>query len=622
MYNADYMRKYFYLLAALTLLLAVDHSVHAGEIKYGHVEDVRGREIFIEYKGPAGVENFVCDALSVQCEPFGTSTPSLFPEIDGASDYANSSDGKYGVVGIEGVNDTGSTTHTHIIYDVSEDSVEVEAVVPYTKKALSYKFSWAGDHLTIFGEGAEVATYSIDSGNLNIITPEQSEFPLKSLSPHGKYLSAYSYSEEEHRIWDTETGELTAISSETPAFVEFSQDENFAAFIDDREGYQTLYIADLNKKTEESVRTERVFEDDFTVEDYLFFKDDLYAVGNTENNPYEWVLYRYDIRSGSADVVAQDVSYGDYIRPVGKYDLSFITTEGKSSHVALYDPETGKVQTIKAVDPSPASDEIKRSIIEFDETRGVLYEPEDPDRHPDLFVWLHGGPKRQTSVGYHSYLSYAVYDELLERIAESGAYVLKLDYAGSYGHGSEFMDALINNVGVADTKHVIDASREIQDEYDIDDTYLIGNSYGGYLGPKALVEGDGYFDGAIAINGVFDWFTLIERIPSSPFKTYFKGLVELEDLRENFKLYEQASIVKNLPDLDREKLLLIYAEDDSTVPTWQTREFFYLAQALDKNVDLLKLKDEDHIIRKRDSLNEVCEFIADGLSISDMNCSQ
>jgi len=113
---------------------------------------------------------------------------------------------------------------------------------------------------------------------------------------------------------------------------------------------------------------------------------------------------------------------------------------------------------------------------------------------------------------------------------------------------------------------------------------------------------------------------LLERIPSSHFKSYFKGLVDLEDLDKNFDLYEQASIIKDLPDLKKEKLLLIYGENDSTVPVWQTREFFYQAKALGKNVDLLTLKDEDHIIRQRKNLDKMCEFIADELFIKKLRC--
>lgn len=596
------------------LLITVAQPVLAGEIQYSHIEEVHDKELHVQYKGPGGEQNFVCDVVTLDCSSFGTSTPVLFPDIAGVVDYPNSRSGRYGL--IETATEEGVT---YTLYDVSGEEAREVAVLPYTKETSAYKFPWADDHIMLFGTDGTVTTYDVVTKEIAEITPNQSEFPLRSLSPHAGYLAAYNYVEEAHKIWDSVTGKEISVPSQTPAFVEFSQNERYGAFIGDRDGYQTVYMVDMNHPDRDLAR---VFKDDFTVEDYLWFKDRLYAVGNTEANPYNWVMYEYDPVTRKVNVVAENVSYGDYIRPIGDHALSFLVIEGKNSHVALYRPETGEVAVIKPVADSPTSPDITRSVLEFgDSVKGVLYEPKNPDRKPELFVWLHGGPKRQTSFGYHSYLSYAVYDELLERLVESGAYVLKLDYAGSYGHGSEFMNQLTNQLGEVDVEQVIAASREIQKKYDIDDTYLIGNSYGGYLGPKVLVGAEKYFNGAVAINGVFDWFDLLARIPSSPFSVYFDGLADLQDLDTNFAFYEQASIVKDLPELGSlTKLLLIYGEDDATVPTWQTEEFFYQAASLDKNVDLLKLEGEDHIIRQRESLDTMCEFIADKLLIKDLQC--
>lgn len=607
------MQKQF-IFFSLFAFLAFTNLAEAGEIHYGHIEDVHGSDIHIQYKGPWGEQHFLCSVDTLDCTDFGTTAPTLFPEIAGSTSYPNSHNGGYGVteeVGEEGV--------TYRLYNVSSETAEEVAVLPYTKETVAYKFPWADDHLMLFATDGTVSTYDIVSGEMTEFTPDQSDFPLRSLSPHATYLAAYNYLDEAHKVWDTATGEELSIPSQTPAYVEFSQDERYAAYVDDPDGYQTLYLVDLKR---EELKAARLFKDDFTIEDYLWFKDSLYAIGNTQDDPYRWVLYQYDPATRKTKIIAEDVSYGDYLRAIGETALSFLVIEGKNSHVALYQPETDRVDVLRPVADSKASTEITRTMMEFDDgVMGVLYAPEQPDRSPDLYVWLHGGPKRQTSLGYHSYLSYAVYDELLEKLAESGAYVLKLDYPGSYGHGSEYMDQLTHQLGEVDVEGVMDATQDIQRKFRINDTYLIGNSYGGYLGPKVLIENQSKFDGVIAINGVFDWFDLIARIPSSPFTVYFDGEADLVDLDTNFDLYERASIVSQLPKLNKKKdLLLIYGEDDATVPTWQTKEFFYQAKALGKNVDLLTLTGEDHIIRQRDSLNKLCSFIADGLTIKDLNC--
>jgi hypothetical protein len=58
---------------------------------------------------------------------------------------------------------------------------------------------------------------------------------------------------------------------------------------------------------------------------------------------------------------------------------------------------------------------------QFAEIHGALLDSDTNTKtKKPLIIWLHGGPERQTSVGYHSYLSYGVYDEMLERFVRAG----------------------------------------------------------------------------------------------------------------------------------------------------------------------------------------------------------
>ena len=586
----------------------------AGEIHYGHIEEVQESNVHIQYKGPSGVQNFVCNISTVppDCESFGTSTPALLPEINGQSDYLDSPDGHYGVIGQTLVDASGAVTYEHVLYDIKRKPAREIAVIPYTGQVTKRKFSWDNQHLVLLGINGEVITYDIQAASVDYIRTDQTSFPLLSLSPQAKYLASYNHTDKSHIIWNTASGEKTEIPGTLPLFVEFSQDERRAAFVDKKRGQQTLYTVNLEPDGRTTM-PRRVFKDDFTVEDYLWFENDLYALGNTEDNHYKWVLYRHQISSNNTRVVAENVSYGAYIRPIGDYALSFLVLEGKNSHVALYDAKRDSVRVLRLVEASPMSDGVVRTIMKFSrKAQGILYEPNDADSRLELFVWLHGGPMRQTSFGYHSYLSYAVYDELLERLADSGAYVLKLDYAGSYGHGSVLGEALNNRLGRADVHQVIEATRKIKRKFKVDKVYLIGNSYGGYLAVKTLVDKNKLFDGAIAINGVFDWQSLLERIPTSPFKVYFKKSV----------YYKNAAIDSALPELSRNhNILLVYGQQDDMVPIWQTQEFFHQVKSLNKNVHLLRLETEGHIIRGRDSLNLICEFIRTKLSIGGLKCT-
>ena len=608
------MKKYI-LPASLAFLFI--STAAAAEIQYARVTDVADSEVHITYSTPQDPEHFVCAvATSPACQSYGTSTPTLFPTIWDTRDYAKSPNGKYAMSNFTIESKSGSTTHVHALYNIAGPEAELERVIPYTEEIDSYRFSWSDEQVLLFS-GNTIGTYDLTTDTFSLIETEQREFPFRSIAPAGDYFAAYNYVTEAHHIWDTSTGEKIAIPSNTPNFVEFSQNGRYAAFVADTDGFDTLLIVDL---TSDEPSATRVFTENFTVDSIMFYDDDLFAVGNTAENPYDWVLYRYDVTNDRSYIVARDVSYASYIRPIADHGLSFQKIEGKNTNIGLYRPPSDTVDIIAPVEPSPASDKIRRSTVTFDGVHGVLYEPITTTGRANLFIWLHGGPKRQTSLGYHPYLSYAVYDELLERLVEGGAYVLKLDFTGSYGYGNEFMDGLDEQLGVADTEDVITAANTMQQQYRINDTYLIGNSYGGYLGPKALVEAPELFAGAVAINGVFDWFTLLERIPSSPFQQYFNGLVNLEDLEENYELYRNASVIKGVPDLTDEKIVLIYGENDATVPIWQTREFFYMTESFGKDVSLLRLEGEGHIIRDRANLDKMCQFIVDELALVNVSC--
>lgn len=591
----------------------------AGEIQYGHIDAVKGNSLSIQYKGPSGEQYFVCAADSTECAEKDTA-PDLFAKIDGATDYTKSRDGNYAMVQRVYRPNEFTTMFIHTLFDISGDEPELLTIIPYLGSISRYEISRAEDKVVLYGMDGSVVTYTIASKKMTTITPGQSDLALHSLSPHAKYLSAYNYLTSMHRIWHTTTGVEIALPGALPSIVEFSDNEQYAAFTDSKDGYQTLYYADLTETPTPTIK--RVFGGLFTVEDYIWYGNELYAIANTASDPYRWVLYRFDPEAGDARIVAENASYGDYMRPIGKYGLSFLQIDGKNTNVTLYDPEADEVRVIAPVKASPASTDIMRTVRTFENGAvGVLYAPVKPDRNADLYVWLHGGPQRQTSFGYHSYLSYAVYDELLEKITETGAYVLKLDYAGSYGHGIAFRDALKNQVGLADVDHVVGAVRELQAELEIDGVYAIGNSYGGYLAPKVLVDEPKLFTAAIAINGVFDWFTLTERIPSTPFTSYFTDNSFGENPSTVAEQYERASVIRHLGNLKNdEPIYIISSTEDRSVPVWQSREFYNVAKALKKNVTMLELPGEDHVIRERESLTNMCEFVADELAIKNLAC--
>ena len=620
--------KNFSKITIITLLVAIIAIIaptfaHASqsEINYATIKDIKGDKMVIKYKSPDKNKGYICNISNLECQHKSTSTPELFPGILGKKDYTNSPGGNYGLITRKNKTKEDSNFF-HLLYSLKNEKPKLNHIIPFKKPISWGKFSWADDNVVLFGKDGTLARFSIEDKKISTTTISQSYLPFKSLSPHAKYLSAYNYGNEEHRIWNLDSTKIASIPSTTPDFIEFSQDEKRAVFANAKGDFETLYAVNLGKmnktQNEEKLKPQRLFEEDFMVKDYLFFKNDLYYVANREN-PLKWALYKYSFSTDKNEKITGNVSYADYIRPAGNNYLAFLTIEGKNTNVSLYKPETDTTKELSPIEESPGFENTEQRIIKVNDTQGVLIAPKSI-KNKELFIWLHGGPQRQTSIGYHSYLSYAVYDELLERLANAGNYVLKLDYTGSIGYGQSSIKKLDGNLGKVEVEDVVATTKKLKDEYNIEKVHLIGNSYGGYLAPRSLVESPELFNSSVSINGVFNWLSLIERIPSSPFKRYFEGPLQIEGDETNFNEYSQSLIEDKLSNISNEKLLLIYGEKDSNVPTWQTREFYTLTKALDKNVSILPLPDEGHILRERETLDKLCNFISKELKLKNTNC--
>lgn len=598
-------------LAALPafVLFALALSAAAQEINYGHIEEIRGDTVLLEYKGPAGTQYFTCDIDDGDCADKET-RPQLYEPINGLHSYPHNQQGTYAVRQFI----LGSDAY-YILYDISGDKPEKLGRLPATVPMANISFTDSGDVIMFLDTHGNVRRYDITDQKLSAPFSLPGDRPFFSISHDGNWAASYSYTLPGHRLWHIPSGRTYSIGSDQPSYVEFSQDETHAAYLDDRDGYRTLFEATLSSLADGNVKHSQITAGATEVEDYLYAGDTLYYLANP-NNPLIWNLYAYD--GEDSQLVARDISYGDFLKYVdGK--LSFLKVTGKNSDVYVVDPNDNTVTKLDAVEESPTSSKVDREIVYVGERYGALISPADAEARDDadtLFVWLHGGPQRQTSLGFHSYLSYAVYDELLETIAEAGNYVLKLDYTGSTGYGDKFREALHRKVGVVDVKDVNNAVAELEEDLGIKNVYVIGNSYGGYLALKTLADDPDRFTGAISINGVSDWYGLIARIPSSPFSKIFEGAPDLH----NLDAYMSANVFTGLDQATKEnKALIVYGENDSTVPTWQSTQYLDYAATKNLTVDSLTLE-EDHIIRQRSSLEKLCSKIEDFFELEGVGC--
>ncbi|HET8574882.1 MAG TPA: alpha/beta fold hydrolase [Candidatus Paceibacterota bacterium] len=587
------------------------------EIHYGAVAASKGDQIGLEYRGPSGILHYVCSLGSNDCTAQDASSTFFQTGAAAASFELTSPDGKYGLRSFAIQTPSGMTVY-YSLYDLSGTTPVFDALLPFHQVAVKKQFTADSQNIVFITQDNHAVRYSITSGQMTTASISGTDLPFWTVSPSGQYMSAYNYVQSAHQIYDLDTNTSAQVKGTDPSYLEFG-DDNQAAYEDQNGNFQSLYAVDLSgmSAAAASVLPKQITDGNFEIEDYLFVGSHLFYMAN-KDNPMIWSIYEYDFQTGDSTDIADNVSYGEYMKAQdGK--LLYQKLDGKNANIFSYDPETGVTYEFAPEGDSPASDAVSRETVKLNNGRyAVLLSPKDSSKkEKDLFIWLHGGPMRQASVGYHSYLSYGVYDELLERLAASGAYVLKLDYTGSSGYGKQVLDGLDANVGKADVDDVLSAAKELQQEKGIDHTYLIGNSYGGYLSLRALVEDPSLFDGAVSINGVTDWYSLITRIPSSPFKDLFHGLPNAA----NMGLYLQASVDAKIPSLpDSEKILVAYGGKDTEVPNWQSTNFISFAKAFGKDVQTAYYPDEEHILRERSTLDDLCTAVVNRFDLSGVDC--
>jgi len=610
--------KIYTALLVLAGLIYTSTVAHAFDMDYASVEDIAGDTVLLKYR-TTDEYTFARCSFSGECgkklygDAIGSTRPPLFPTILNKTNYTQSPDGTYAVVNFATLNDL---TYRSLHRIDGEDASYVR-LVSHTAPALRTSITYANDAVLFLGTNGVITRFDIESGGLKSVETNQTSFPYLSYSEHGNLVASYDYAAEEQTVFSFRTGRQTVFPTETASYAVFNDSETSIAYLGELDGFNKLFFASLDSP----LQARDVDSGNYTVVEYEFIGDMLYYIANTERNPYEWNFYSFNPRTNERSVVDSDVAYDDEYTNLKKTHtkLLYEKVSGTHKNVVVFEPAEEERTVLRAsdVEDRETRDDIEREVVEVAGVPGVLLSPENVRRNTPLIVWLHGGPMRQTSLGFHPFYGYAVYDEILERFAEE-AYVLKLDYAGSWGHGNDRLKALQNQIGVRDVRDVLDAIEEMKEDFDISDVHLFGPSYGGYLALRALVEAPEEIESVVSIAGVTDWTSLITRIPSSIFTRQFSGVPSALNLDQ----YAAASIRERVGVLDNQDILLIYGEDDATVPTWQSKEFYEYASDLNKNIELVGYEEEGHTILKKENLKDVCKRTARTFELSVSLCRE
>ncbi|MFA6254029.1 MAG: prolyl oligopeptidase family serine peptidase [Candidatus Paceibacterota bacterium] len=529
------------------------HLALGAELKITKIIDFKDNQILFSYGGLEKQDNFLCQLTNLACQNLGEKIPA---EISKSFEETGSLSAKIKNLKFDRQNATRLTLSPN------------EKWLAYYDAALANKEKIRKFVLVGLKNGEKIRTYEL-IGKVN--------------------------------YWDLLSEDLRLFS--------FSPDNTKLVYLDDRSGYPSLYSVNLTGTPPAGGRLpgKQITLKNYTIADFLVWdKDIVYFTANRESD-HLWALYRYDLATKDVNKIASNISYNQRMQNIDN-KLLFLQIKNNSTVPALYDPELKTTSYFPSFPANPPVTGYTEKEIKLGKLGGILMQPANysATKKLPLFIWLHGGPYREVSLGYHSYLGYAIYDWLMGEMAKNGALVLKLDYRGSYGYGRAFAEGIRSQVGKGDVADVMSALTELKKTKKIGPVYLVGNSYGGYLALKTIVENPKTFTGAMPINGVMDWFVLLDNLQNSIFNMEFGGLLE----EGNSNLYYQADIADRVKNLSGQKIVIIQAAADKTVPPSQADYIAKIFGLKNKPVELVKYLGEDHVFKKVSSLEDICHRLA------------
>lgn len=522
----------------ILLILFSTHTTYAISINYGSINGWNSKDIFIQYYGIDKKINYLCTLTDFSC-----------------SQKSNISLGKPGSA----------------------------AIPSKTTKRLS---KLKADYITL-SPSKNILAYYI--GTLNKTNGTRS-FVFENLKTKKTYKISKQLS-----YWDSIT--------DARKLFDFIPNSTQVVYVDDKSGSMQLYIVEASGSQTNNPRIKELKSDTLNINNFTVTDSNtIYYIANTKADPYKWSLYKYNIsKQTEIKIDSGIVAHTGPLYKIGKY-IAFYNLEQNGYGPAMYDTKSGIVKKFNIPGIQKTANLDNEQEIKIGDLNGIIMTPSDMSVPHPLLVWLHGGPYRQAGLRYHSFHSYGIYDEILQKLAASGVIILKLDYRGSLGFGTEYAERMKGEVGRGDVNDVINSIDNIKSRYNVNDVYLAGNSYGGYLSLKTLAEHPEKFRSIMSINGVTDWESLLVKMRTSIFNVQFGGLPDAN----NRVQYDQASIINRIQNIGNQKIFLVHGQSDRTIPPWQADLLYGKLRDAGKNVTFTPYAGEDHVFKYKKNIDDLC----------------
>ncbi|MHB9056850.1 MAG: S9 family peptidase [Paludibacteraceae bacterium] len=369
----------------------------------------------------------------------------------------------------------------------------------------------------------------------------------------------------------------------------FTNDGKYFTFVSERNGWRHAYLYNINGTLNKRL-TQGIF-DVTKVYGYDDIKQTLYFQ-SAEQSPLQRDIYLIDskekkvrltdgIGTHNADFSESFTYFSDNASSLNKPNV-ITMRNNKGESLRVMEDNTELVSEFNALN-LPKKDFFSFTTSEGVSLNGWMLKPinfNPQQKYPTLMIQYSGPDSQEVkdawSAGWEYYL------------ASQGYVVACVDGRGTAARGEEFRKMTYMQLGVLETKDLIEAARYLGRQPFIDKNRIgiWGWSYGGFMTLNAMSTGEKIFKAGIAVAPVTDW-----RLYNSAYTERF-----MRQPKENIGGYDAGSPLKHADKLNG-NLLIIHGTADDNVHLQNTYLYLNALQKADKqNVELYLYPDKNHSI--------------------------
>ena len=393
----------------------------------------------------------------------------------------------------------------------------------------------------------------------------------------------------------------------------FLEDSKHFLWSSDRDGFNQLYLYDIQGKLIRQVTRILAGQENWQVDDLVAIDQEnrMAYFRATEKDVRERHLYRVNLSGkGFKRLSRRDGWHSINMAPNCRYYLDFFSNLITPTKVSLH-TNNGKMVNVVEPNEIEALKECRLStpeLLSFESDDGVelnafMIKPAnfDPAKKYPVLIYTYGGPGSQivTDIWDEDPRQRYLWHQMM---AQKGYIIFGVDNRGTGGRGREWMKVVYRRLSEFEIKDQVAGVKYLRTLPYVDGERIgiWGWSYGGYSTCMCLLKAAGYFEVGIAVAPVTDW------------KNYDTVYTEryMDTPKENPEGYRESAAVTHAKNL-KGKLLLVQGTSDDNVHMANTMQLAYALQNAHRPFDLMIYPRKMHHIGGQDTRVHLFNLMTD-----------